>query len=290
MSEAEDTKKDEQLDKLLDSTLEHFDKKRHKKSKNKQNHEEKSQELDMLALFGKAGFPETASLQDLNNQLLNLSMMGQKSASDVITLPGTSSGSSSSIIVPSLSPAPVTAELPSLSNTDTATSNIGNGLHEAILKLSQDSEKLKELPTEAEMEEMFSGVSAENIEKDLGNLLPMMEGMMQSLLSKELLYPAIKDMNSQFPAWLDDNKDKISADDHAKFTKQFQITSKICSQFESEDASNEESKKASFDKVLTLMEEMQALGHPPKDLVGDSVIPTLPGPFAGASPDHCTIS
>ena len=61
-------------------------------------------------------------------------------------------------------------------------------------------------------------------------------------------------MNSQFPAWLDDNKDKISAEEHAKFVKQYQITTKICAQFESEDASNEESKKASFTNILTLME------------------------------------
>jgi len=278
-----DTKNDDQLDKLLDSTLQNFDKKRHKKREDKQKNEANMQEFDMLALFGKAGFPETASLQDLNNQLLNLSVMGQKNGSDVMNLPRTSCGSSvkSSVIVPSLSPAPVASSI---------TSSQGSGLHEALMKLSQDSEKLKELPTEAEMEEMFSGGSAENVEKNLGNLLPMMEGMMQSLLSKELLYPAIKDMNSQFPAWLDDNKDKISAEEHAKFVKQYQITTKICAQFESEDASNEESKKASFTNILTLMEEMQALGRPPKDLVGDSAIPNLPGPFAGASPDQCTIS
>ena len=85
----------------------------------------------------------------------------------------------SSVIVPSLSPAPVASSI---------TSSHGNRLHEALLKLSQDSEKLKELPTDAEMEEMFSGESAENVEKNLGNLLPMMEGMMQSLLSKVKLY------------------------------------------------------------------------------------------------------
>ena len=52
-----DTKNDDQLDKLLDSTLQNFDKKRHKKREDKQKNEANMQEFDMLALFGKAGFP-----------------------------------------------------------------------------------------------------------------------------------------------------------------------------------------------------------------------------------------
>ena len=52
-----DTKNDDQFDKLLDSTLQNFDKKRHKKRDDKQKNEANVQEFDMLALFGKAGFP-----------------------------------------------------------------------------------------------------------------------------------------------------------------------------------------------------------------------------------------
>ena len=38
------------------------------------------------------------------------------------------------------------------------------------------------------------------------DLLPMMENMMQSLLSKELLYPAIRDLADKYPDWLADNR------------------------------------------------------------------------------------
>ena len=44
---------------------------------------------------------------------------------------------------------------------------------------------------------MFSGMGlapGQQGPEGLDNLLPMMEGMMQSLLSKELLYPAMKEL------------------------------------------------------------------------------------------------
>lgn len=40
--------------------------------------------------------------------------------------------------------------------------------------------------------------------------MPMMEKMMQSLLSKELLYPAIKELSDKFPDWLAENKQRLS--------------------------------------------------------------------------------
>ncbi len=36
---------------------------------------------------------------------------------------------------------------------------------------------------------------------------------MQSLLSKELLYPAIKDMAEKFPDWLAQNRQKLEKED-----------------------------------------------------------------------------
>ncbi len=42
------------------------------------------------------------------------------------------------------------------------------------------------------------------------DIMPMMEHMMQALLSKDLLYPAVKDMADKFPEWLADNRQKLS--------------------------------------------------------------------------------
>lgn len=39
--------------------------------------------------------------------------------------------------------------------------------------------------------------------------VPFMQGMMQSLLSKEVLYPSLKELSDKYPAWLSENKGKI---------------------------------------------------------------------------------
>jgi peroxin-19 len=112
------------------------------------------------------------------------------------------------------------------------------------------------------------------------NLLPMMEGMMQSLLSKELLYTPMKDIAEKFPDWLADNRNKVSEEEFIKYNKQFGLTKKICFLYEEEkDSDSTEMKKKRFDKVMALMQEMQNLGHPPKELVGESPSPTDPGAF-----------
>eukprot|EP00088_Acartia_fossae_P017791 TRINITY_DN20191_c0_g1_i1.p1 TRINITY_DN20191_c0_g1~~TRINITY_DN20191_c0_g1_i1.p1 ORF type:complete len:260 (+),score=81.69 TRINITY_DN20191_c0_g1_i1:82-861(+) len=255
--------KEDDIDKLLDSTLQDFDKKKAKKKKAKPATKPQSPEEDLLTAFSKAGFAEKCSLQDLNDQLTNLSLL-EANGSQAASTSHQGGGSNDAVGMASL--------------------------QDTLLKLTQDTQKLNEMPTDEDMERMFQGMSSDNIEKDLGSLLPMMEGMMQSLLSKELLYPAIKDMNAQFPAWLEENKTKISQPEYENFESQYDITQKICAHFEKDDiGGTDEGKKENFQKILTLMEEMQKLGHPPKDLVGDAGLPAFPG-GAGGSPDQCSIS
>ena len=99
----------------------------------------------------------------------------------------------------------------------------------------------------------------------------MMEGMMQSLMSKELLYPPMKDIADKFPGWLADNRNKITDELYNKYNKQFELTKQICFLFESESETDSESlRRANFEKVMNLMQEMQNLGHPPQELTGDN--------------------
>ena len=136
-------------------------------------------------------------MRDINDQLHNLSMMNQnstsslnnsnKSSSSSFTQPlgSSSSGSSFPGAAASLPPDFRSLAGGQAGDFDSLQEQDGLGsLHEALLKIGQDSAKLNELPTDEEMEKMFEGMSTDNLEKDLGNLLPMMNGMMQSLLSK----------------------------------------------------------------------------------------------------------
>jgi hypothetical protein len=48
-----------------------------------------------------------------------------------------------------------------------------------------------------------------------GNMfVPFMQGMMQSLLSKEVLYPSLKDLVDKYPSWLAENKGKIEQSEY----------------------------------------------------------------------------
>ena len=128
-------------------------------------------------------------------------------------------------------------------------------LQEALKKMSTDSEKLKDIPSEEELNKMFEGLQGDHLEEGLNNLLPMMEGMMQSLLSKDLLYPAMKDMNEKFPDWLADNRQNIGEDEYRKYNKQYDLTRAICHEFEKEDSSlGEDDKKKRFERVMALMQ------------------------------------
>lgn len=129
-------------------------------------------------------------------------------------------------------------------------------IQDALNQLALDSEKLQELPTEEEMNKMFDGVQGADLEQGLGNLIPMMEGMMQTLLSKDLLYPAMKDLNDRFPDWLADNRQTLPETEYAKYNKQFDLARKICIEFESEKevkSSNSDDKER-FERIMGLMQ------------------------------------
>jgi len=152
-------------------------------------------------------------------------------------------------------------------------------LGETIQQMTKNSEGLNAHPSEDEIQAMFSnmGLGGECTQQSgFDNLIPMMEGMMQSLLSKELLYPAMKDIADKFPDWLADNRSTLSEEDYHKHNKQYDLTKRICFKFEEEkdgEQETEDVKRARFDEIMRLMQEMQTLGHPPKELTGE----TAPG-------------
>jgi len=170
-----------------------------------------------------------------------------------------------------------------------------NQLHD-----SSSSSGLGQDLTEEELNKMFNnfdlGGSEGPGEESFSNLLPMMEGMMQSLMSKELLYPPMKDIADKFPGWLADNRNKISSSLYEKYNKQYDLTKQICFIFESEEETDSQTKrKENFETVMRMMQEMQTLGHPPKELTGDNSPgfqvdadgnPIFPD---GMSPDQCCL-
>ena len=167
-------------------------------------------------------------------------------------------------------------------------------LCDTLNQMSTSSENMKKnLPTEEELNALFQNLatncqteesSVSGSGSDMENLLPMMEGMMQSLMSKEMLYPPMRDIADKFPAWLADNRMKVGEEEFTKYNKQFDLTLKICGVFEQETGGDQAEERRRFDQVMRLMQEMQSLGHPPQELVGDSQASPMSLPGSDQSP------
>ncbi|XP_011297655.1 peroxisomal biogenesis factor 19 [Fopius arisanus] len=145
-----------------------------------------------------------------------------------------------------------------------------SAIAQALKDISATSETLQNAGpgiTEADLAAMFGQTS---LDESGGDILPFMRSMVESLLSKEVLYPALKELAGKYPAWLDKKRESLSSEELARFTKQFQLMQKVCTEFEEEKEDDSQStKQQRLDKILALMQEMQNSGHPPEDLVGE---------------------
>lgn len=106
--------------------------------------------------------------------------------------------------------------------------------------------------------------------------------MMHQLTHKEMLYEPMKELDDQYPSWLEANtpqkNPKISQDDYDKYVKQSKIVKQIVGKFEEPSYKDEDDKCREF--IWERMQEMQAEGAPPEELVKNP----FPGTDFGAIP------
>ncbi|KAI0328775.1 Pex19-domain-containing protein [Cubamyces sp. BRFM 1775] len=178
----------------------------------------------------------------------------------------------------------------------TSTSSVPPGsFQESVKKMM---EKLKEsdrkadeaIVKEEDLEDMFSrlvkDVEGTETEEEFQGLL---ENMMSALMSKDILYEPLKELNDKYPTYLKDNASKISAEDHKRYTSQSKVVAQIVAIFESPNFDQDDTKMGV--KVAELMQEMQEFGSPPSEIMG----PLPPGINAGPDgmpnvPEACTIA
>lgn len=266
---------DDDIDDLLDSALEDFDNlpkptssvRKHPKPNPSYRQKNELPEEELLKIFDSSSFAQSQSnIHGLKDELDRLVKLAGESES------------------PKKLPLPNDA--------------INATIQETLKEISENSSNLTPgEPSEEELKKMFENLGMGGGEEDGSNILPMMEGMMQSLLSRELLYPAMKDMADKFPDWLADNRTSIHQDEFDKFNKQYHIVRNICYLFEEEkEEDGKEAKKERFDKIMGLMQDMQALGHPPKELVGEGgsqgglEFDAMGNPILPGVPDQCVVS
>ncbi|XP_034952580.1 peroxisomal biogenesis factor 19 [Chelonus insularis] len=157
-----------------------------------------------------------------------------------------------------------------VNDNDEDGSDFQAAIAQTLKDLSATSENLKNsepMISEEEIAAMFAKTSFDDSSNDF---FPFMQGMMQSLLSKEVLYPSLKDLVDKYPSWLDGKRSTLPQKELDRFTKQLDLMQKVCRELENEkDDDGEDVKKQRFDKVLSLMHDMQSCGQPPDELIGD---------------------
>ncbi|XP_038219845.1 peroxisomal biogenesis factor 19 [Zerene cesonia] len=139
---------------------------------------------------------------------------------------------------------------------------VSAAISQTLQNLNTNTESLQTPFSDADLASMFSNFNLGEAGQAEGNMfVPFMQGMMQSLLSKEVLYPSLKELVDKYPAWLDANRGKIEAKELERFEKQQE-----------------------------LMQRMQDLGQPPTELVGDIAAPPEGfAPAPGQDPSQCCL-
>lgn len=137
-------------------------------------------------------------------------------------------------------------------NVTPNSNDFASTISQTLQGLSQGAEGLQNPFSEQDMMNLLGGQGGGQNE-----FLPFMQGMMQSLLSKDVLYPSLKDILDKFPEWLETHKDNLSSEEYTRYENQMKLMEKVCTELEAENTTdNDERKRERFEKVLTLMQKV----------------------------------
>lgn len=130
-------------------------------------------------------------------------------------------------------------------------------LTDALKGLSEGAETLQSPFSPDDIAEMFGNVDL-NASGENNAFLPFMQGMMQSLLSAEVLLPSLQDLVSKYPKWLEENGSKVPAADRERYEKQHELLKTVCQELEKESPNDTpEVKKEQFQKVFESMQKVR---------------------------------
>ncbi|KFM83222.1 hypothetical protein X975_02228, partial [Stegodyphus mimosarum] len=150
--------------------------------------------------------------------------------------------------------------------------NFVESFAETIRGLTEGAQNIPE-PTPEDLANLFTGLDIDGSglsdPEQVSELMPLMHNVMQKLMSKELLYPSLKEIVDKYPQWLNEKHATLKEEDYNLYKKQYDLMKTVCDEFEKKVDDSEDAKKKQFGKVLQLMQEIQSCGNPPKELVSD---------------------
>lgn len=114
-----------------------------------------------------------------------------------------------------------------------------------------------------------------------GSMAELLTQMMEQLLLKEVLYEPMRDLNDKYPGWLEENRGTLLEADLARYLNQFAIVKDIVAKFD--EPGYLDLDKPAREYITDKLEQLQQLGDPPKELVGD--LDQLGGMFGGSGND-----
>ncbi|KAH9473207.1 hypothetical protein Pst134EA_000282 [Puccinia striiformis f. sp. tritici] len=165
--------------------------------------------------------------------------------------------------------------IPSDANDVETTKNFQEAIQETMEKLKQSDNSAK-------------------AKSDENQLQTILQSFMEELMSKEIMYEPLKDMNRLFPDWITENRAKLSKEDLNRYETQSQIIEQVISKFEDpkwdlEEKSGGENFNIRQKEVIDLLTKMQDCGPPPKEILGDMPAGVF-GEDGLPNPEQCVIS
>ncbi|GKZ78238.1 peroxisome chaperone and import receptor [Aspergillus niger] len=175
-------------------------------------------------------------------------------------------------------------------NTTAAPETFNDTIQRTIERMKESGDKATAAASEDDMSDDLVAQLIKAIEAgassgeggDEGDLTKMFMGMMEQLSNKEILYEPIKELDTKFGPWIKENKGKgkVSEEDMARYERQAGVVRQIVSKFEEKGYSDEDPKCREY--VWEKMQEMQAAGNPPDELISAPWMEDLKGPGGGA--------
>jgi peroxin-19 len=107
------------------------------------------------------------------------------------------------------------------------------------------------------LKEMESGgFGGEGSDEDFSKILM---GMMEQLTNREVLYEPMKELNDKYPAWMEENKTKVPADDLKRYEEQRTLVREIVSRFERKGYSDDNTQDREY--IVERMQKVQSLRY-----------------------------
>ncbi|KAI9595529.1 Pex19 protein family-domain-containing protein [Syncephalis fuscata] len=153
--------------------------------------------------------------------------------------------------------------------------NFQDTITETMNRLKNSSNQAKTESKTAAEDETPDALMAEMMRQmeqltDSSDFDGIIDGMMNQLMTRDVLYEPMKELAEKYPAYLAENKDKLPDETFKQYEQQHLYVKQIVARFEvvgPSKASNGDEMAPIDTEISKLMQKMQECGQPPKELL-----------------------